>query len=283
MNNNLFEKIKKNYAKLPKKQRIQLWIAILLTVTVICSFPTYAWFTRERKMAVMASINAPYTLFLSTGNQESMVYFDMSTVDVASGVTHKDYVFSVQGSWDINEYYVQLAHTTNIPFSYSVFRINNSDIRDAAGYASLSDELKDTTVSYTAHSANGSVSKGQTIYYTYRTNVTYAYENANAQYGKIMDSSNYVNKQNAANLGIKDSGNNYYSKTYGTTGTARVQKNAVPLYMQAGPIKKDAEALSGQDFCDYYVLRVDWSGTQVSNDKETDIIYITVVSSSLVH
>lgn len=275
--------IKDHYAKLPKKQRIQLIVAVVLTAMVFGSIPVHAWFARQKKMAVMATINAPYTLFLSAGNKESMVYFDMSSIDVMSGDTHKDYVFSVQGSWDINEYYIQLGHTTNIPFNYTVYRINKSDIRDAAEYASLSEELKDTTVSYTVHSTSGSVSKGQTIYYTYRAGATYSYGDTNAQFGKVLDASDYVNKQNDANLAIKNSGNNYYSKTYDTTGTARVQKNAVPLYMQAGPIKKDAAAPSGQDFCDYYILRVDWSGAQIENNKETDMIYITVASSSLVH
>lgn len=277
----LTKTIKNHYAKLPKKQRIQLCIAIVLTVMVICSIPAYAWFARQRTMAVMASINAPYTLYLGAGNQESIIYFDMSSIDVGDvGITHKDYLFSVQGSWDITDYYMQLAHTTNIPFRYTIYRVGTNDIRDAAGYNALSEPLQGTTVSYTAHSSNGGVEKGEIRYYTYRKSAVY--DSSTNLYGKVMDANDYVNIQN--NLGIKDSSNNYYSKTYDSTGTARVQKNAVPLYMQSGMLKKNSDTPSGQDFCDYYILSVDWSGVaNISNEKETDMIYITVASPSLVN
>lgn len=278
-------KIKSYYEKLSKKRIIQLLVSVLLTIMICASIPVLAWFSKQRKMAVLTNINAPYTLYLSSGNQESIVYLDMSSIDVGTPgsrvTTHKDYVFSVQGSWDINEYYLQLAHTTNIPFKYSVYRVANNDIYSVSQYENLSDTLKGTSVSYTTHS-NGEGSSPQTIYYTFRENETYTYNEADKQYGKVMDASNYVNHA-GDQLAVKNSSNTYYSQTYGETNTTRVQKNAVPLYMQAGPIKKNAETPNGQDFCDYYILRVDWSeATNLRNEKETDEIYITVVSPSVV-
>lgn len=277
------ERIKSYYEKLSKKRKIQLAISLILTAMIIASIPVLAWFSKQRKMAVLSNINAPYTLYLSAGNQESVVYLDMSSIDVGTPgsriTTHKDYVFSVQGSWDISEYYLQLAHTTNIPFKYTVYRVDNNDIRSESAYEDLSADLKATSVPYTTHNDNEGVVKGQTIYYTYRTNSTYTYS-AN-QFGKVMDADNYVNHA-GEQLAVKSSSNTYYSQTYEETNTSKVQKNAVPLYMQAGPIKRNANISNGQDFCDYYVLRVDWADApSLRNEKETDEVYITVVSPSV--
>ena len=52
-----------------------------------------------------------------------------------------------------------------------------------------------------------------------------------------------------------------------------VQKNAEPLYWQnTNPIEHQAAELN---FVDYYILEVSWNSADVSNDKETDIVYIT--------
>ena len=52
-----------------------------------------------------------------------------------------------------------------------------------------------------------------------------------------------------------------------------VQKNAEPLYWQnTDPIEHQASELS---FVDYYILEVSWDSTQVVNDKETDMVYLT--------
>ena len=163
---------------------------------------------------------------------------DMSSVDVgipgSRTATHKDFVFSVQGSWDISEYYLQLAHTTNIPFQYTIYRVKNGDVYTEAQYNDdkFETDLKET-VAYT-HSANGDIAKGQTIYYTFRENSVYTYNDNDRQYGKVMHESNYKNL--SGQLAVKDSSNAYYKKTYDSTSVNKVQKNAVPLYMQAGPV-----------------------------------------------
>lgn len=283
---------------LQKKRKVQLIISLVLTLLLLIEIPVFAWFSSKKKMAVLGNVNAPYTLYLSSGNQEDLVYLDMSSIDVGTpGLrehgTHKDFVFSVQGSWDISQYYLQLAHTTNIPFEYTVYRVKDNgvdendvadrDIYTAVGYDALSDTLKATSVSYTTHVDSGGIDKGTTIYYIYRPEVTYSATGSN-QYGKVMDKSNYVNPQNGT-LGTRSDSNTYYKQTYGTGITDKVQKNAVPLYMQSGTLAKNPGAENGKDFCDYYVLRVEWSSeaaAALKNDKETDMVYITVVSSSVV-
>ena len=291
----MIEKVRSYLKHMPRKRRVMLIVSIVLTLLLCIEIPVLAWFSNQRKMAVLASVNAPYTLYLSAGNQEDLVYLDMSSIDVGTPSvrekgTHKDFVFSVQGSWDISEYYLQVAHTTNIPFEYTLYRVKDNGAADRDIYTDtqyhaddFDSSLKETSVAYTAHMDNGDVTRDETIYYTYRPGATYSYSDAQAQFGKVMDKANYVNPPNGS-LGIKSDSNSYYDKTYGPGITAKVQKHAVPLYMQAGPIKKNAGAENGKDFCDYYILRVDWENApSLKNDKETDMVYITVVSPSVVY
>ncbi len=277
------------FKELPKKKRMLLTVSIILTLFLLVEIPVLAWLSSQRKMAVLANVNAPYTLYLSSGHQEDLVYLDMSSIDVGTPgtegrETHKDFIFSVQGSWDISSYYLQLAHTTNIPFEYTVYRVkdngdNDRDIYTQAGYSALSSALQETSVPYITHVKTEDAEKGTLFYYTYRPDAVYSNNNG---FGKVMDKSNYVNPQNGT-IGTKSDSDTYYVQTYGTGVTERVQKNAVPLYMQSKALQKNAGAVNGKDYCDYYIIRVDWSGApQLANDKETDMVYITVVSSSVV-
>ena len=45
---------------------------------------------------------------------------------------------------------------------------------------------------------------------------------------------------------------------------------------KAGNIKelREMTGMNRREFCDYFILRVSWQGAR-SNNKETDIIYIT--------
>ena len=65
----------------------------------------------------------------------------------------------------------------------------------------------------------------------------------------------------------------YHEKTYGAYGSQFVQKNAEPLYWQSSPAITPAAA--GNMFTDYYILEVSWDSDKVTNNKETDMVYLT--------
>lgn len=44
----------------------------------------------------------------------------MADIDVEDG-NYKDFVFGIGGA-DVQQYQIQLAHTTNIPFEYEIYR-----------------------------------------------------------------------------------------------------------------------------------------------------------------
>ena len=58
--------------------------------------------------------------------------------------------------------------------------------------------------------------------------------------------------------------------TFGSS-TVSAQKNAEPVYWHS----KDVDRLNTTDYIDYFVLEVTWSSA-IPNDKETDMIYLTV-------
>jgi hypothetical protein len=72
-----------------------------------------------------------------------------------------------------------------------------------------------------------------------------------------------------------------------TSKSDRRQKNAEPLYWQSSATV-DGKAVgyneyntayqteNNRAFLNYYVIRVSWGANQVTNDKETDLVYITV-------
>ena len=102
-------------------------LALTLTITLLLYVSkTYSWFTRQKKAAILAPVDAPQELYISAGNSEDAAFINLSGIDVQDSInnptTCKDYVFCVNGSADIDGYYIQLAHTTNIQFEYSIYK-----------------------------------------------------------------------------------------------------------------------------------------------------------------
>lgn len=79
------------------------------------ALPVYAWFTHKRSIALTTKINAPTQLYITAGNKESVANLEMADIDVEDG-RYKDFVFGIGGA-DVQQYQIQLAHTTNIPLS----------------------------------------------------------------------------------------------------------------------------------------------------------------------
>ncbi|WP_278643008.1 hypothetical protein [Ruminococcus bicirculans (ex Wegman et al. 2014)] len=52
------------FRKLENKKKLQLVIAVSLSVVLLVALPVYAWFTHKRSIALTTKINAP-TQFIS--------------------------------------------------------------------------------------------------------------------------------------------------------------------------------------------------------------------------
>lgn len=181
------------FRKLEKKKKLQLVIAVSISVVLLVALPVYAWFTHKRSIALTTKINAPTQLYITAGNKESVANLEMGNIDVESG-TYKDFVFGVSGK-DVSKYQIQLAHTTNIPFEYEIYRAK-----------SVGETEKSEAVVYVSDEEN------KTFYYKIDGN-------------KI--SGHYLNQQGSEIL----ANSTLHEKSYDTY--SNVQKNAEALYWQS--------------------------------------------------
>ncbi|WP_443724790.1 hypothetical protein [Ruminococcus bicirculans (ex Wegman et al. 2014)] len=219
------ESIFGKFRKMEKKKKRQLVIAVSLAGVLLGALPVYAWFTHKRSIALTTKINAPTQLYITAGNKESVANLEMADIDVENG-SYKDFVFGIGGT-DVQQYQIQLAHTTNIPFEYEIYRAK--DVPEA-------DKNNDTVV-YVSDEEN------KTFYY-------------NIDGDKI--SGNYLNQNGSEIL----ANSTLHEKSYDSYGN--VQKNSEALYWQSVDLSvNDAE----EPFCDYFIIRVKWNDKVQNNKE----------------
>lgn len=232
------KRIFERFKKMNKKKKIQLVTAAVLTMALLVALPLYAWFTRTRSIAMTTQINAPTQLYITAGNKESVANLEMGNIDVESG-TYKDFVFGVSGK-DVSKYQIQLAHTTNIPFTYTIYRAQSANEGDS-----------DTVEYY-------SKEQGVSFYYT--------------KVGDVI-SGEYLNQSDTSEILANKS---QHSKSY--DDYSNVQKHAEALYWQSNA--QAVENSNSDGFVDYFIVRVSWDGQAIENNKETDMVYLTVQRSA---
>ena len=221
------------FRKLEKKKKLQLVIAVSISVVLLVALPVYAWFTHKRSIALTTKINAPTQLYSTAGNKESVANLEMADIDVENG-SYKDFVFGIGGA-DVQQYQIQLAHTTNIPFEYEIYRAKS--------------------VSETEKSA-------EAVVYVSDSDGTFYYDKS----GDSPISGKYLNRDGTEIL----ANSTLHEKSYDSYGN--VQKNSEALYWQSDTLT----VIDNKDpFCDYFIIRVKWND-KVQNNKETDMVYLTV-------
>ena len=231
------ERVKKDN----KKSNNKPWIiaAISLVVLLTATAAVYAWFTNQRKIDTITKVNAPTSLKIGAGAKEDSANIDMGGIDVTSEtVKKKDFVFCVYSDSTVGNYKIQLAHTTNIGFKYTIYKAAESSTKPSEGDFVL---YEDHTTEKNSH------------YYTKGAEISGA----------------YLNQKEADKI----ANDTLHDKSYGTYSS--VQKNAEPLYWQSQPIAPSQPTETNTGFVDYYILEVSWEGVTIPNDKETDMFYIT--------
>lgn len=275
--------LKKYFEDLSAGKKVQLIVASLLTLVLLVGIPTYAWFSLSSRVETLTKIKAPTTLDIKAGHAYSVQYVDLSDIDVTKnlegGVGHKDYIFAVKAG-SSSAYDIQLAHTTNIPFTYTLYR---------------AEELGDSTTLNSEPSGNVATFeyRGEGV----QTAITYYYGYASNTATTLIP----VNTEDAAELKLTelnpDSGNygriiaeniagteKIYSKYTKYSNSDNPEIYAVPLYSQhTGITTWNAEG-------DYFILRISWdtrndntafaAWNAAANNKETDMIYISAKTSA---
>ena len=257
------KKLKLKFSKLSKGKKIQVIAASLLTLALIIGIPVYTWFALGGKIEAFTKVKEPDNLDIRAGHFDPAQYFSLNDIDIetiaTSGTPHR-VVFSVSaGDYKI-PYQLQLAHTTNIPFKYRIFRAKE----------------------YVAGTAGAPANPDVTYVSTYTRdqgdpNYTFLYQKTEEEItltpvNRDTSSTGSYGRQLALRSG------DYYNDTYDSGDEPEIY--AVPIYEQSGKITNDASSEH-----DYFILEISWdtnAGTGnfsewnvAQNKKETDMIYLT--------
>ena len=210
-----------------------LVLFLILLALLLAAVGTVAWMRYIRSLQTVTLVQV--TSLSLVGPDENTLAIELGDLDV-SGAESKDFVFGVK-SVNLDKCTIQLAHTTNIPFQYEIYKATKNDtssggneVLAAGSYFSYGEKIKDKDAPY----LNGT---------------------------KIVNGTKIALQGN----------DHYFTSTYqaGTGSYGHVQENAAPLYWKSGNVT----ITEGEPT--YFILRVIW-GDGLSNNKETDMVYLTV-------
>ena len=215
-----------------RKRNVIVACLILLTLAIIPS--TLAWFNYQKKLTTVTMINDPNALYIGAGNKKDIKELVIGNIDVSTtGSGYKDVVFCVYG-YKASAFQLQLAHTTNIGFQYTIYP---ADLGATDGALQI-------------------MYLGET--YSFHT--------------EFPLEGDYINRDASTNLAQQTG--EYHDTTYKTTdgSYSQVQNNAEPLYWKTTNPQRLNQGENGV-WINYYVLRISWD-QDVVNNKETDMVYL---------
>jgi len=273
--------------------KIEIVVALILTIVMCAAIPVYAWFTNQKKIAELAKIKAPDELYINAAHKEDIINLDMTSVDVTKkytttdngvltehDITSQSFVFSVSGEW-VNSYTLQIEHTTNNPFKYTICEgeIYKSIAEMKVKHSDCEDRNDDGSLKYIEYRATNVYDTAEMQKITNWGDDGLTIETGQLYYIWIGDEVKNKNNQTGGYLNQKGSGtdNRYANDTYleksYESGT-KYQKYAKPLFWQLKNIKASE---TKAPFYNTYVIKIDWTGVNNITDykKETDIFYIS--------
>ncbi|MGN1090197.1 MAG: hypothetical protein ACI4Q6_07325 [Huintestinicola sp.] len=116
-----------------KFKRLLIWLSAAILI-IAGSSTAYAWFTNQRKLATITKVNAPAALIIGAGAKESSLNINIGGIDVEDESKKKNFVFCVYSDETVEDYKLQLAHTTNINFVYSIYKADEVSVSGDAEY-----------------------------------------------------------------------------------------------------------------------------------------------------
>ena len=286
-------KVIKKFRELSTLTKIEIIVALILTIAMCVAIPVYAWFTNQKKIAELAKIKAPDELYINAAHKEDIINLDMTSVDVTKkytttdngvltehDITSQSFVFSVSGEW-VNSYTLQIEHTTNNPFKYTICEgeIYKSIAEMKVKHSDCEDRNDDGSLKYIEYRATNVYDTAEMQKITNWGDDGLTIETGQLYYIWIGDEVKNKNNQTGGYLNQKGSGtdNRYANDTYleksYESGT-KYQKYAKPLFWQLKNIKASE---TKAPFYNTYVIKIDWTGVNNITDykKETDIFYIS--------
>lgn len=279
----LMKTIQLKWKGLSRSKKIQAFAAAVVTLVLVIGLPVFAWFTSERKTATVIKINAPTTIKIGAGNEEPVEMIDLSNINVEEYLdeesktlkTEGTYVFCVTGKY-LSKYDLQIARTTNIDFDYELYRV------DSAKYeAVITHGIKSKPAAENGYEIAEYKSEldGNTYYYPYQISASTddkTQGNVTVQGGFLNDKTDENNHTIGDGEEKIDGSTTFHAHNYEDYG--HVNQYAEPLYWQVKGLPVTGQ-VGDAGFVDYYVLKIKWENKNLTNNKETDMLYITARKS----
>ena len=111
---------------------------VFLALLALLAVPVLAWLYIHRSVETMAKVNMPYAIRIGAGDAQDVQQLELGNIDVSGEQRSKDVMFCVYSDQQEKAYDLQLAHTTNIGFTYTIYKASmdvSGGIRDQAGNA----------------------------------------------------------------------------------------------------------------------------------------------------
>jgi hypothetical protein len=142
----MIDKIKKKISLLPPAAKKAAAVLAALLAAGVIVLPVIAWFSSSRETAFVTRVNSPTILYIQSGGKDDVAFFELGDIDTQNedykqedGSYSKDYVFSVCGNIS-GSYIMQLSHTTNIPFTYTISKAVSAENEGDICYTDSSGE-----------------------------------------------------------------------------------------------------------------------------------------------
>ena len=110
--------------KQERRKRRAIW-AVGSAALVLLAVPVLAWLYIQRSMETITEIKKPEILSIKAGDMQDREQLELGTIDVSGDRKTKDVVFCVYSAEQGKSYHLQLAHTTNIGFTYSIYKASS--------------------------------------------------------------------------------------------------------------------------------------------------------------
>lgn len=231
-----------------QKNKIRIALSVLLTAILLVCLLCLAWFYNNRNIYTFAHVETPSTLAIKGYNQTTVEQISLSSVDLTNDSHKASFVFCITGK-NIAQYDLELAYTTNVPFTYRIRPTTQLKERPGAG---------------------------DFLTYTSDDGTSYYYGTGEEE----LKNGLYVNK-NTDGTAVTDTGtSDRHTAAYDAYDRKYVQKNAEPVYYLFE--KNSVRDSNKSDFVDYYILELTWDATIATNhQKETDLVYLLAENSTL--
>ena len=135
---------KQDRRKLSRRKKKAV-LAVAAAALALLVLPVMAWLYMQRSMETITKINMP-ALFIGAGDAKPIQELELSNIDVSAEQKYKDIVFCVYSTKPGLDYDIQLAHTTNIGFTYTIYKASlapsNGEVSYLNGQYKKGNELK---------------------------------------------------------------------------------------------------------------------------------------------